>query len=193
MEAWAPCAKAGRGGECRSPFSSGREGGSPVSPLGWGQMLPGGWEQTVEGFGPALPEGPMEAQKLPGLDTSSLQHGARGSRAPTLSSPLPKQPGLLGRRLAGSCLCLLPRLLPPSCRDLPGLGTARTRIRSGCWLGSCQEHAGAEPEGANAWVCSHQPQAGVACSRGTMAGAPSEAWVVKALQSGPAQSGPPAS
>lgn len=113
-------------------------------------MLPGGWEQTVGGLGPALPEGPMEAQKLPGLDTSGLQHGARGSEAPTLASPLPKQPGLLGRRLAGSSLCLLPQLLPPSCRDLPGLGTARTRIRSGCWLGSCQEHTGAEPEGADA-------------------------------------------
>ena len=64
---------------CLSPFNSGREGGSPVSPLGWGQVLPGGWEQTVGGLGPALPEGPMEAQKLPGLDTSGLQHGARGS------------------------------------------------------------------------------------------------------------------
>lgn len=80
-------------------------------------------------------------------------------QAPALVSPLPSKPGLLGRRLAGSALCLLPRLLPPSCRDLPGLGTERTRILSGCWLGSCLEHAGAEPEGAYSWVCSHQPQA----------------------------------
>ena len=84
---------------------------------------------------------------------------SRGSQACNLASPLPTRPGLPGRHLAGSSLCLLPRLLPPSCRDLPGLGTARTRIRSGCWLGSCLEHAGAAPKGANSWVYSHQPQA----------------------------------
>lgn len=44
------------------------------------------------GLGPALPEGPMETEKLPGLDASGLQHGTRGSQAPTLASPLSKQP-----------------------------------------------------------------------------------------------------
>lgn len=97
---------------------------------------------------------PRETQQPPvgratDMEASSLWRRLHGSPSPRPGQPppLPSKPGLLGRRLAGSALCLLPRLLPPSCRDLPGLGTERTRILSGCWLGSCLEHAGAEPEG----------------------------------------------
>lgn len=93
------------------------------------------------------------------MDTPALRERLHAlSRPPSLARPLLSEPGLLGRSLAGSPLCLLSQLLPPSCRDLPGLGTARTRIQSGCWLSSCLEHMGAEPEGAGSRVHSHQPQ-----------------------------------
>ena len=163
MASRAPCAKAGRGGGCRSPFSPGREGGRPGSPLGGGHVLLGCREQMVGGLGPARPpapappEGPTEAQEMPGTDASGLRQGLQ--RPPAWPALSQRSQGYWAGAWQGSSLCLLPRLLPPSCRDLPGLGTARTRIRSGCWLGSCPEHAGAEPAGANSWVRSRQPQA----------------------------------
>lgn len=46
----------------------------------------------------------------------------------------------------------IPQLLPSSCRDLPSLGTARTRIQSGCWRGSCLEHMEAECHGSAAFT-----------------------------------------
>lgn len=130
----------------------------------------------------ALPEGPTgDSRATFGQRRSGFRQRPPGlhelPRPPTLGSPLLCQPRLLGRRLAGSSICLLPQLLPPSCRDL---------------LGWERRVPGSDPDAGSAPACSTwgQSQRGPIPGSGappgpggTMAGAAPEARGVGALSS----------
>lgn len=97
----------------------------PSSPRWLGVDGGGHGPGTSEGWPrpSTLPEGPPRLRSL--LQAKRLAwkpsgKGSWGSPGPHPGQPSPLSARLLGRRLAGSPICLLPQLLPPSCRDLPG-------------------------------------------------------------------------